>query len=287
MPAVGYGLYQIPPADAAAATRTAIEIGYRHLDSASFYANEAEVGHGIRDANIARGELSVASKVWTDVIGLGGAAVERSVRTSVELLGVGYLDCCYVHWPCAGHVEAYRALERLVDDGVVRSIGLSNYRVEDVEALGETRVAPVANQIEINPWMHRKDAIQFFRDRGIALVAYKPLLRGAGPEKDPRVGELAELAGVTPAQLLLRWGLDKGFAVIPKSTHPGRMRQNLDAASLSPLSADATAYLDSLTPSESAVAETFEAHFAKRAVVDPSGPTLAVYGPPPSSSATA
>jgi len=106
VPAIGYGLSQIPPAEAAAATRTAIELGYRHLDSASFYANKKDVGQGIRDSNVARGELFVASKVWTDVIDLGG------MRTSITLLGVAYLDCCYLHWPCAGHADAYRALER-------------------------------------------------------------------------------------------------------------------------------------------------------------------------------
>ena len=297
IPAVGYGLYQIPADESEAATLHALSLGYRHLDSASFYANEAGVGRAIVKSEIPRSELYVASKVWTDCIGLGAAAVRSSILKSLELLQVQYLDLAYVHWPVPGkHVEAYEALEALVREGKVKAIGLSNYRVADYEELFassssssslSSRIQPAVNQIEVNPFLFRKDAIDFFRAKGILIVAYKPLLRGKGVE-DARVGSLAAKLGTTPGDVLLRWGAQRGLVLLPKSTNPERMAANLrcwDGAVA--LDSEDMAALDALTdPVESA--KTFEAHFAKRAVVDPSNTTVNLgYATPPAAAAAA
>ncbi|KAJ8600352.1 hypothetical protein CTAYLR_000679 [Chrysophaeum taylorii] len=270
IPRVGFGLYQIPAAETKEATLRALSLGYRHLDCASFYGNEARVGEAISESGIPRSELFVATKVWTDCIGLGPEAVTKSLLKSLQLLRLEYCDLAYVHWPVPGHVDAYRALERLRDAGKVKAVGVSNYRIQDLEELGAT---PVANQIEVNPWMYRRETIDYFRSRGIQIVAYKPLLRGAGLD-DPGVARIAQARGVSPAQILLRWGTHHGFSVIPKSSNADRMAQNLrlDAVDLAP---EDLAYLDNLTTPESYA--TFEAHFQKRAVVDKDGPTLPVY----------
>ena len=162
-PVIGYGLYQIPADESEAATLQAISLGYRHLDSASFYANEPGVGLAIAACGVPREDLFVASKMWTDCIGAGAAAVKASILKSIESLQCGYLDLAYVHWPVSGkHVQAYEALEELHAEGKVKAIGLSNYRVEDYEELMaaplpgghaalniSARVQPVVNQVLI------------------------------------------------------------------------------------------------------------------------------------------
>lgn len=269
---VGYGLYQIPASEAKAATLAAVSVGYRTFDSASFYGNEKEVGEALRECGVPRSELFIATKVWTDCI--GARKVRESVLKSLELLKIDYCDLAYVHWPCDGHVEAYGELEKLCDMGAVRNIGLSNYRKEDYEALKNVRIQPLVNQIEVNPWMYRKDAISYFVERGIGIVAYKPLLRGAGMDKDdPKLLAISEKHSVSIAQVLLRWATQHGFYVIPKSTNLGRMRENLDIFHFD-LDQHDLDYLDSLSTDVSA----FQTHFAKRAVVDKDGPTLELYG---------
>ncbi|KAJ1461726.1 NADP-dependent oxidoreductase domain-containing protein [Pelagophyceae sp. CCMP2097] len=279
MPQVGFGLYLMGEAEACAATAAALKAGYRHLDSASFYGNERGVGAGLLASGVARRDVFVATKVWTDCIGLGPDAVRSSVRKSAELLGVEYLDLVYVHWPAPGHVAAYRALEALHAEGLVRAIGLSNYRIEDYDELVSAglKVAPVANQIECNPWLFRTETIEFFKAKDIATVAYKPLLRGGGLDDATVVG-LSGKHGVSPAQVLVKWGLNHGLAVLPKSSNAGRMAQNLDVWSFD-LGSEDMAQLDALQPAGSD--ETFRAHFAKRAVVDADQPTVAVYAGAP------
>jgi len=276
MPRVGYGLYEIPASEAKALTLKALELGYRHLDCASFYGNEKEVGEAIAESGLARKELYVASKVWTDCIGAGPKAVRASILKSLEFLKVDYLDCAYVHWPCEGHVEAYKALERLKDEGKVKSLGLSNYRVKDYLALEpHIRVTPVVNQIEANPWLYRRECIGHFGALAIRTVAYKPLLRGKGPDKDPTIDVIAEQMNCTPAQVLLRWGIDRGFVILPRSTNHDRMKENISINHLE-FTQRQMDFLNSLTNDDAII--DFEDHFQKRAVIDPKKPTLAVYG---------
>jgi len=278
MPRIGYGLYQVPREQTKALTLKALELGYRHLDCASFYGNEAEVGEALAECGLPREELYVATKVWTDCIGAGPAAVRSSLLKSLELLGLDYVDCCYVHWPCAGHVRAYQALEEFVDEGKVKSLGLSNYRVKDYLELQKVhRVRPVVNQIEVNPWLFREDVIGHFGYWAIRTVAYKPLRRGkAATTKDPNIHTIAGELKCTPAQVVLRWAIDKGLVILPRSTDPGRMAENININKIEFIQPQMD-YLTGLT-NDDAITD-FEDHFAKRAVVDPDGPTLAVYGP--------
>ena len=207
---------------------------------------------------------------------------------------VDYLDLVYVHWPvptppaAAGggvgspvaHVVAYRALEQLCAEGLVRAIGLSNYRIEDYEALlaaGPLRVEPAVNQIEANPFLFRRATVEYFAGRGVAMVAYKPFLRG-GAFGDPTVSAVASRYGVSAGEVLLRWSLNHGFTVLPKSTNPGRMAANLACFPTKggwDLSDEDMDALDALTV-EPASGATFEQHFSKRAVADPAAPTVAL-----------
>eukprot|EP00616_Rhizochromulina_sp_CCMP1243_P001386 CAMPEP_0118961674 /NCGR_PEP_ID=MMETSP1173-20130426/281_1 /TAXON_ID=1034831 /ORGANISM="Rhizochromulina marina cf, Strain CCMP1243" /LENGTH=298 /DNA_ID=CAMNT_0006909859 /DNA_START=72 /DNA_END=968 /DNA_ORIENTATION=+ len=280
MPVVGYGLYQMDEEEAERSTAVALSCGYRHLDSASFYGNEAGVGRAIAASSIPREELFIASKVWTDCIGLGAHAVRHSVEVSLERLQVDFLDLVYVHWPVPGkHVEAYKALEALVAEGKARGIGLSNYRVADYEELVASGItlAPLVNQIEVNPFLYRRDAIDFFQDKGMAIVGYKPLLRGKAVT-DATAIEVARKHNVTPAQVLLRWGIQHKFAVLPKSSQAERIDSNLHLFHFHLDDGD-MATLDSLTTKDSLA--NFEAHFTKRSVADPSCPTLGDYAPVP------
>ena len=283
MPVVGYGLYQIPAEESEGATLEALRIGYRHLDSAAFYANEEGVGRAIAASGLPRDELFVASKVWTDCVGLGAACVRSSIEKSLALLQLDYLDLAYVHWPVPGkHVEAYRAIEELVREGKVRAIGLSNYRIEDYQELMAApgrKVEPAVNQIEVNPFLYRAETIAYFQTREIPVVAYKPFLRGKGTE-EALVVSLAEKYSTTPGEVLLRWGFHKGLVLFPKSVRSERMALNLACASPAhpvKLADQDVAALDALTDAGSEA--TFQAHFAKRAVADATNPTIALgYG---------
>jgi len=305
IPQVGYGLYLIPGSEAEEATRRAIRIGYRHFDSASFYANEIEVGRALAESGLSREELFVASKVWTDCIGLGPTAVRSSVMKSLKSLQLEYLDLVYVHWPVQtpldgdnseglpAHVLAYRALEEMCLEGKIKAIGLSNYRISDYEDLlsaGPMKVHPVVNQIEVNPFLYRKDTINYFKGKNIVTVAYKPFVRGSAIAHPALVAIAGHYEGVTPGEVLLRWATNHGLVVLPKSTNPARMLSNLGCITKSKgggggggggwdLAPSDMAALDALT-TEPEASLAFEAHFSKRAVVDRSGPTLALgYGP--------
>ncbi len=234
MPRVGYGTYMRKDdyADVGgvqAAVGRALEMGYRHLDCASFYANEREVGAAIAASGVPRAELFVTGKVWNDAQGY--ERTRASFEQSLSDLGVGYFDCFLVHWPLPGmFAETYRALEDLHKEGKCKSIGLSNFTVEDYDELAKTMtVTPVCNQIEVNPLLYRKDTIEFFQEKGIAVVAYKPL-RAAACVTHPTVVDIAARSGgkLTAGQVCMRWGLQKGLSVVPKSSNPGRMAENLN-----------------------------------------------------------
>ena len=234
MPRVGYGTYMRKDDYAGVggiqkAVERALALGYRHLDCASFYANETEVGAAIKASGVPRAELFVTGKVWNDCQGYD--RTRASFEKSLADLGVGYFDCFLVHWPLPGmFVETYRALEDLHKEGKCKSIGLSNFTVEDYAELAKTMtVAPVCNQIEVNPLLYRKDTIDFFQSKGIAVVAYKPL-RAAACIKHPTVMGIAERSEgkLTAGQVCMRWGLQKGLVVVPKSSNPERMAENLN-----------------------------------------------------------
>lgn len=244
-PSIGFGTYKcgsIPAsASASASSNTgeasppardivseALACGYRFLDCAQFYANEAEVGAAVADSGVARSELYLASKVWTSTIESGPEAVLAQLDRTLTDLGTEYLDLYCIHWPVPGkHVAAYKALEPLVAAGKIRSLGLSNYSVEDYQELVASglSVSPQINQIELNPFLYRKNTVDFFRAEGVLLQSYRAL-RDGKQFGHPLLVSIAASHGVSTAQILGRWCVQKGFIYIPKSVKKERMEEN-------------------------------------------------------------
>ncbi|TKV26888.1 aldo/keto reductase [Arthrobacter sp. NamB2] len=228
---VGYGVYKVPPADTARLCSTALEAGYRLLDTAALYGNEGGVGAAARAYLEAgdRSDLSVTSKVWNDDHGYD--ATLRAFDASMDRLGLDQLDFYLIHWPCASrdlYVETWRALVRLRDEGRVRSIGVSNFQQLHLERLlTETGVAPVLNQVELHPYLQQHELRSFHEEHGIATQAWSPLGRG-NVLLDPDIGRIAADLGRTPAQVVLRWHLQHGILTIPKASSPERIASNLD-----------------------------------------------------------
>jgi len=265
-PLIGYGSYKVGviPASASAAggvgsttganpkdvVKEALEVGYRFLDCAQFYGNEKDVGAAIKESGIPREELYLASKVWGDVIYEGGAAVKKQFEQTLSDLGTDYLDVYLVHWPVpVKHIEAYQALEELKQAGKVRSIGLSNYTVEDYEELKpHTAIPPAINQIEVNPFLYRKKTIEHFQKAGVAIQAYRPLRQGKALQ-DPKIMEIAAKYGKTASQVLGRWLLQKQIIYIPKSEKKARMKENAQVLDFE-LAADDMAQLDTMTTAQ-------------------------------------
>lgn len=247
-PAIGFGTYKVGfiPASAsssvAAANPTdavertaeecvsdAISVGYRFLECAQFYGNESEVGKAMKSSGIPRSDFFLCSKVWTTTIEQGDAAVRAQLEQTLEDLGTDYIDLYLIHWPVPGkHVEAYRTLESLQAEGKIRNIGVSNYAVEDYQELMASEgvtVKPAVNQIEINPFLYRKNTVEFFHKEGVVLQSYRSLRDGKAFD-DPTVVKMAQVYGRTPAQILGRWCVQKGFVYMPKSVKKERMVEN-------------------------------------------------------------
>jgi diketogulonate reductase-like aldo/keto reductase len=242
LPQVGLGVYLSP---AGAATRDAVtaalELGYRHVDTARIYGNEADVGAAIRAGRVPRDQVFVTTKLWNDDHGYDTAL--RGLDKSLSKLGMDHVDLYLIHWPVTGkRRESWRALERAFADGKARAIGVSNYLVPHLrELLGEAKVIPHVNQIELSPFLQRRDTCALCREHGIAIEAYSPLTRGKRLDH-PAVAAIARATGRTPAQVLLRWGIQHGFIVLPKSIHRERIAENaavfdfaLDAAAMAQL----------------------------------------------------
>lgn len=272
IPAVGFGTFQIAPADAAAAVSTAIGLGYRHIDTAAVYQNEEAVGEGIRQglaaAGLSRGDLFVTTKLWPGYAGWGEspkteeetiAACEESLRK----LGLDYVDLYLIHSPHGGalRVGQWRALLRLQQMGKARSIGVSNFSQKHIEEiLAAGLPLPEVNQIELHPWSQKPELVAYLQRNQIAVIAYSSLAplstwrtapgdsSGKTPamqQEDSVFADMAQRYGVSEARLLLRWGVQKGYAVLPKSLNPERMRQNLDLDGFSISEAD-MAFIETL-----------------------------------------
>jgi len=264
-PLLGYGTYKVGfvPASASAAAggqlsgeegpsardcvRAALEVGYRFLDCAQFYGNEAQVGAALRDAGVPRHELYLASKVWTDTIFAGREAVRAQVVKTLADLGVETIDLYCIHWPVPGkHVDAYLELEACQRDGLIRSLGVSNYAVEDYrELMGKATVKPVINQIEVNPFLYRRRTIAAFEAEGVKIQSYRALRDGKA-FGDPTVVSIAAAHGRTPAQVLGRWCVQKGVICIAKSVKRERMAENAQIFDFA-LTDEEVAQLDALT----------------------------------------
>ena len=229
IPQVGFGTFQIPPEETQQAVERALEVGYRHLDTAAAYYNEAGVGAAIKATGLPRDEIFVTTKLRNRDQGHDSAL--QAFEKSRAALGLDVVDLYLVHWPVPSkdqYVETWRAFEKLLADGAVRSIGVSNFLPDHLQKLlAETEVTPVLNQIEVHPTLQQLDVQQASRDAGIAVEAYSPL--GQGQDlTDPAVTSVAERLGVTAGQVVLRWHVQQGFIVIPKSVTPERIAANLD-----------------------------------------------------------
>jgi diketogulonate reductase-like aldo/keto reductase len=223
MPMLGLGVWQVKNGQTCVdAVRTALELGYRHIDTAQAYGNESSVGKGLRESGVPREEVFITTKFFPN---RKDPAAE--ITGSLKRLGVDQVDLYIVHWPQRGPTWAWPGMERALERGQARSIGVSNFSVAELEELrGVASVDPVVNQVQFNPYKHRRALLADCEARGIALEAYSPLGTGAHLG-DHVVGAVAERLGRTPAQVLVRWCLEQGVPVIPKSTHRERIEQNM------------------------------------------------------------
>jgi len=244
MPQLGFGVWQVPDEEATSAVSTALDAGYRSIDTAAIYGNERGTGEALARSGVARDELFVTTKVWNSDHGYD--ATLRAFDASLEELGLDHIDLYLIHWPLPlrdNYVDTYKALEKLLADGRARAIGVSNFLPEHLtRLLAETSVVPAVNQIELHPWFQQAASRAFHAEHGIATEAWSPLGQGKGLLDAPVVGQLAEKHGRTPAQVVLRWHLTLGNVVIPKSVTPSRIKENIDVFGFELDAADMAAF---------------------------------------------
>ncbi|KAA0098057.1 aldo/keto reductase [Mycolicibacterium sp. P1-18] len=229
IPQLGFGVYKVAPDETAAAVRTALQVGYRHLDTAAMYHNEEGVGRGIREAGVDRADVYVTSKLDNGFH--EPDAARRAFDHTLTAIGSDYVDLYLIHWPLptrygGDFVSTWRTLEEFAADGRARSIGVSNFHVPHLQRLAaETDTVPAVNQVEAHPYFTNAAVRDYCKDHGIAFEAWSPLARGTLLD-DPVVGRVAAAADRSPAQVVLRWHLQRGDIVFPKSVSPARIAQN-------------------------------------------------------------
>ncbi|WP_308112783.1 aldo/keto reductase [Streptomyces sp. DH12] len=230
MPQLGFGVWQVPDDEAASAVGTALEAGYRSVDTAAVYENERGTGQAIASSGIPREELFVTTKLWNSE--QGHDSTLRAFDASLERLGLDYVDLYLIHWPVPAldaYVDTYKAFEKILADGRARAIGVSNFLPEHLERLIDaTSVVPAVNQIELHPQLAQAESRAFHARHEIATEAWSPLGQGRGLLEVPAVAAVARKHGRSPAQVVLRWHLQLGNVVIPKSVTPSRIRENID-----------------------------------------------------------
>ena len=229
IPQFGFGVFQIPTEDTAAAVRTALTEGYRHIDTAQMYGNEREVGEGIRQSDVPREEVFITTKLANDRHGYDESIT--ALRESLQRMGTEYVDLYLIHWPnprADKYVETWRAFEKLAADGHTRSIGVSNFEPAHLDHLAaQTHTTPDVNQIELHPLFQQRELKRYHTEHGIATEAWSPIAQGAVLD-DPLITELALRHGRSPAQVILRWHIQLGNIVFPKSSTSKRIKENIN-----------------------------------------------------------
>ncbi len=231
IPQLGFGVFQIEPAETADAVRQALEIGYRHIDTAEMYGNEAGVGQGVRDAGLDRDEVYITSKLNNGFH--EPDAARRAFDQTLEELGTDHVDLFLIHWPLptqygGDFVSTWKVLEEFYRSGRARSIGVSNFQVNHLRRLAqECDVVPAVNQIEVHPYLLNSEVRAYGAEHGIATEAWSPIAQG-GVLGDPAIVTVAERLGRTPAQVTLRWHIQRGDIIFPKSTTPSRIKENFE-----------------------------------------------------------
>lgn len=229
IPSIGLGTWPLNDAEAAKTIAEAIGIGYRLIDTAENYRNEAGVGQGIRASGIDRGEIFVTSKFNAEWHSIDG--VQKTFDNSARRLGLDYIDLLLVHWPNPGqdrYVEAYKGMIKLLEDGKIRALGLSNFKPAHLDRLiAETGVVPHLDQVQLNPYIGRPDERAYHAKHGIVTESWTPIGKGGELMREPPVAAAAKRLGKTPAQVVLRWHVQLGLLPIPKSSNPQRLAENL------------------------------------------------------------
>jgi len=229
IPLIGLGVYQAAAEETLASVKTALSLGYRHIDTAQLYGNEAEVARAVKESGVPREEVWITTKVWRSSFGYQKTL--DSLEKSLQKMKLGYVDLLLLHCPPSPEVrqETWRAMEKIKEEGKARSIGVSNYGVHHLEEMRHyAKVMPSVNQIELSPYLTRNAIVDYCNKNGIALEAYSPLTKGQ-KLSDPKLVNLSKkYSGVTPAQLLIRWGIEHDYVTLPKSVTPDRIAQNAD-----------------------------------------------------------
>jgi 2,5-diketo-D-gluconate reductase A len=230
IPQLGFGVWQVPEDEVVAAVTTAIETGYRSIDTARIYGNEEGTGEAIAKSDVPREDLFVTTKVWNDDQGFDSTL--KAFDASMQRLGLDTLDLYLIHWPSPkqdAYVDTWKALLRLREEGRVRAVGVCNFHVPHLQRLlDETGELPAINQIELHPYLQQTELREFHAANGIVTEAWSPLASGGDVLQDETIGKIAAKHGVTPAQAILRWHIDVGNVVIPKSVTPSRIAENFD-----------------------------------------------------------
>jgi 2,5-diketo-D-gluconate reductase A len=250
IPQLGFGVFLVPPAEAEKAVSEALEAGYRHIDTAAIYRNEEGVGAAIAKSGIPRDELFITTKLWNDR--QAGDEPKAAISESLEKLGLDHVDLYLTHWPAPAndnYLNAWQKLIEIRDAGLAKSIGVSNHLVEHLERIvGDTGVTPAVNQIELHPAYQQREITQWAADHGMFIESWGPLGQGKYDLfGEKAVADAAAAHGKTPAQVVIRWHLERGFIVFPKSVRPERMAENFDVFDFELTDAEVAA-IDALDP---------------------------------------
>ncbi|WP_214778919.1 aldo/keto reductase [Exiguobacterium sp. s22] len=262
MPMLGLGVYKVEDGAVTVDTvKAALDADYRLIDTAAIYQNEESVGQALREAGISREDVFVTTKLWNEFHGFDEAL--QAFQDSLDRLGLEYVDLFLIHWPMprfGKFVETYKALEQLYEEGRVRAIGVSNFEIEHLEQIIQScSIVPAVNQVEIHPYLSQKELIAFCKRYDIQIQAWSPLMKGREALEDETIVKIANAHGKSPAQVILRWHLQNGVAVIPKSVTPSRIKENIQVFDFT-LTNEEMAAIDALNRDERTGSDPKEMH---------------------------